>query len=132
MLIALQMVPVILSLLVLAAHFLRSGPLLLVPVLIVVVSMCFVRRPWAGRTVQVVLAVGALEWGRTAVVIARQRLAAGEPWIRMGAILAIVAVVAVLSLLLMGSGRMRGWFRTDILPGSDPRGAPADDPPQEG
>jgi hypothetical protein len=95
----LLLVPAALSLLVLAAHFLRrSEPL---PVMLCLAMLCllFVRRPWASRALQVALLLAAGEWIRTALALVPARRAMGEPWERMAAILGIVAAVALLSAL---------------------------------
>jgi hypothetical protein len=106
-LVALQLVPVVLSLLVLGAHFLRAGSFLMVAATLVVLGLLAVRRPWAARIVQVTLVVGALEWCRTLVVFASQRLGAGEPVVRLVIILGSVAVVTALSSVLFATARLR-------------------------
>lgn len=88
---------VVVSLLVLGAHFLRAGHPWLVLALLLAPLLLLVRRTWAIRCLQVVLLLGALEWLRTLVALASVRLQAGEPVLRMGLILSVVAAVAVLS-----------------------------------
>jgi len=77
---ALLLFPVVLSLLVLGAHFLRSGNLLLLLVVVVLLGLLAVRRRWAARTVQVALVLGAAEWVRTMVVLAAFRVQVGQPF----------------------------------------------------
>ncbi|HET9652443.1 MAG TPA: hypothetical protein VFP36_09635, partial [Usitatibacter sp.] len=69
----------ILSLLVLAAHFLREGGLLLVVACIALMLLLAWRRPWVPRVVQAALALGTLEWLRTAVILVQERMADGRP-----------------------------------------------------
>jgi hypothetical protein len=107
----LQLLPVILSLLVLAAHFLRSGNLLMVVLILALLALLAVPRPWAARTVQIALVLGALEWVWTLVHLARARAAAGEPALRMGLILGAVALLTGLSALVFRSARLRRRFR---------------------
>jgi hypothetical protein len=92
-------VGVVLSFLVLAAHFLRGGSLLLVIVLLGAPLLLLARERWAVRVLQVALLLGALEWIRTLVTLTSARLEAGEPFLRMAIILLVVAAVAVLSAL---------------------------------
>lgn len=103
--------PAGLSLLVLGAHFLRSGHLVLVVLALVMIGLLFVRRPWAGRTVQVALVVGALEWVRTTLVLAGERASMARPFGRMVVILGAVAGVCALSAWLIRGPRVRRWFR---------------------
>ncbi len=48
---------------------------------------------WPVRLLQVLLLGAAAEWVRTAARLAAGRMAAGEPWLRLAAILAAVAAV---------------------------------------
>ena len=104
---SLQLLPVVLSLLVLAAHFLRSGNLLMVIVLLTVIGLLRVRRPWAAHTAQAALAIGVFEWIRTLIALAAERAKTGEPGERMVLILGSVALVTGLSMLVFGTARLR-------------------------
>jgi hypothetical protein len=102
-----RFVPIVLSLLVLAAHFLRGGCLLLVIPVLALLGLLVVPRPWVARTAQAVLALGALEWIRTTVTLATQRMHAGEPFLRMVLILGVVVAVTIGSALLFESAPLR-------------------------
>jgi hypothetical protein len=103
----LQLVPATLSLVILAAHFLRSGSLL------VVFLVVLVRQPWAGRALQWVLVIGAIEWLRTLVVLTSQRRLEGLPYTRMALILAAVGVFTLSSALLVSTRRAKVHFREE-------------------
>jgi len=109
-LVGLQLVPVVLSLLVLGAHFFRAGNMLLVGVVLLLLALLGVRRPWAARLVQVALVLGALEWVRTLVEIFAWRTKAGQPALRMAVILGCVTLVTAGSALVFGSDRLRRWY----------------------
>lgn len=109
----LLLVPPALSLLVLGAHFLRAGVPVLVLVALGALVLLFVRRRWAARTAQVVLALGALEWVRALVVLTGERLSEGLPYGRMVAILGVVAAVAAASALAFQGRTLRRWYRMD-------------------
>jgi hypothetical protein len=96
----LLLVPPALSLLVLAAHFLRGGDLLPLLVCIALLPLLAVARPWATRVLQAALLLGAIEWIRTGMTLVPARQAAGAPWERMALILEVVAWVTFLSALL--------------------------------
>ncbi len=108
--------PAGLSLVVLGAHFLRSGHLALVAAALVLIGLLFVRRPWAGRTVQVALVLGALEWVRTTLVLTGERASMGRPFGRMVVILGAVAAVCAGSAWLLRAGRVRRWFGMTAAP----------------
>ena len=92
---------VILSALLLAAHFLRSGNLVVVVLVGAAPLLLLFRSPWAVRLLQIFLCFGTLEWGRTSLVLYRFRVAGGEPWLRMVLILGVVASITILSAILL-------------------------------
>ena len=93
----LRLLPTILSLLVLGAHYLRSGPYLFVLILLGLPFLLFIKKAWVARLMQVVLILGALEWIRTTYNLIVERQLFGEPWTRMAIILGTVAAVAAAS-----------------------------------
>jgi hypothetical protein len=107
----LYLLPVLLSCLLLAAHCLRYGQLLLVIACLALPALLAVPRAWAARTVQVALIVGALEWARTTVVLMMHRLAVDEPWLRMVLILGAVTAVTASSALVFRTRRLRRRYR---------------------
>jgi hypothetical protein len=107
---AILLVPVVLSLLVLAAHFLRAGNTLLVALVLATIALLAVRRGWAARAIQVVLVLGAVEWTRTLLRLASERSAAGQPYLRMVLILGGVTIATAMSAAVFRSDRLRQWF----------------------
>jgi hypothetical protein len=82
----------VVSLVILAAHVFRAGSYVLVVLLLAVLALMAVRRRWVARTVQIVLFLGAVEWLMTLAELAFWRAAAGQPFVRLVAILAPVAI----------------------------------------
>ncbi|KAA0256588.1 MAG: hypothetical protein EDX89_00355 [Acidobacteria bacterium] len=107
---ALRLVPVVLSCVVLGAHFLRSGHVGVAVLLAASPLVLLARRAPAVRAVQLLLLLGALEWVRTAAQIAGARRAVGAPWTRMALILGSVAAVALLGAALL-QPLARRWAR---------------------
>lgn len=107
------LVPVILSLLVLGAHFFRAGQFPFVALVLALLGIVWVRRPWAARVLQAALVLGALEWGRSLVEIANRRLHEGQPWVRLVVILGSVTLVTALSALAFQAPAMRRRYRID-------------------
>jgi hypothetical protein len=95
----LRSLPVVLSALVLAAHFYRSRNLPLVALSLSLPLLLLVREHWSARVVQAGLFLGALEWLRTLAFFAGQRMEAGRPWTRLAVILGAVAALTALSAL---------------------------------
>ena len=92
-----RIVPLVLSALVLAAHFYRSGNLVLAGAVAASPLLLLVRKNWVVAAIQVALFVAAAEWVRTALAIASERAVLGQPSTRMFLILGSVAVLTALS-----------------------------------
>jgi hypothetical protein len=105
-------VPVVLSLVILGAHFMRYGNSIGVFGSLALIALLIVRRPWVARLMQVVLMLGALEWVRTLYELAQVRAAHGQPFTRMIVILGVVAVTFC-SALLFQSPALKGIYRLD-------------------
>lgn len=106
--------PIVLSALLLAAHFLRGGQAALVALALALPLLLAIRRPWAGWLLCSGLALGSLEWLYTLLIIAQQRMAMGEPWLRMAAILGTVALITGASALLTRSRHLARHFSVDV------------------
>ena len=112
-----RLLPVILSSLLLGAHFFRAG-LTVVAVLIVLFPVVLlVKRAWVARLAQLVLVLGGIEWVRTLLVFVAARREMDQPWIRLAMILGGVALFTIGSGLLFSfSGALRkryGLEKTD-------------------
>lgn len=107
----LRLLPVILSFLLLGAHFYRAG---LVPLTVACLAMPFLlllRKSWIPRLFQVLLVLGAVEWLRTLYGFAAMRIAFGEPWARLAIILSAVALFTALSGLVFRNRKLAGRYR---------------------
>ena len=100
MITVLAYVPIVLSLLLLCAHFFRSGDMLLLAVVAALIPALAIRKAWLARTVQFVLVFGMLEWLRTGMILAAERVHAGAPYQRMLWILGAVAALTMIAALL--------------------------------
>lgn len=117
---ALLVVPA-LALLLLAAHFFHAGAGLVAAVCILLIALLFVPRRWAGRTVQLVLAAGVVEWVLTASTLARLRLRHDEPYVRLVIILGGVALFTAVAAALFQHPALRARFGLGprpVAPGS--------------
>jgi hypothetical protein len=99
------------ALLLLGAHFFRAALVPLTVVCLGLIALLFVRARWAWISLQVALAIGALEWLRTAWEFASMRAAMGQPYTRLLVILGGVAVVTALAGLVLRTSTARDHFR---------------------
>lgn len=108
----LRLLPVILSFLLLGAHFYRAGQPALVGLCLAAPWLLFLRRSWVPRLFQALLALGALEWLRTLYTFAAMRIAFEQPWTRLAVILGAVALLTALSSLVFRSDALRRFYRS--------------------
>lgn len=99
----LRLLPVILSLLLLGAHFSRHNMSFLIIVPLILLGLLFLRERWVARLIQGVLVLASLEWLRTAVILALQRQNQGMPWARSAVILGAVCLFTLASALVFRS-----------------------------
>ena len=108
---AFKLLPVVLSCLLLAAHFLRAGMLPLVVVSLTLPGLLLFRRRWVARLVQVFLVFGAFEWARTLLILVAERRAVGAPWSRLAIILGVVTILTAASALLFRCRSLRNRYQ---------------------
>jgi hypothetical protein len=106
-------IPIVLSLVVLGAHFMRYGNSIGVFAALVLIGLLFIRRPWVARLMQVVLVLGTLEWLRTMYELGHMRALHGQPYGRMLVILGVVAAVTLCSALLFQSATLKKVYGLD-------------------
>lgn len=107
----LRLLPVILSFLLLGAHFYRAGMLPATVLCVAVLFLLFLRAPWIPRLFQVLLVLGGIEWLRTLYMFAAMRIAWGEPWTRLAVILGAVALFTALSGLVFRNRKLASRYQ---------------------
>ena len=111
--IVLTILPIFCSSLLIAAHFYRSGSLLLTAVSLLLPLVLFTRNHWAPRLVTVFLLLSAAEWLRTMLVFIEQYQQAGISWTRLAIILTSVSLFTALSSLTFRTAAMKKRYRTE-------------------
>ena len=106
-------VPIVLSLLLLGAHFARYGNTIVVGLVVASMALLFVPRWWVARIMQLVLVLGALEWLRTMVLLIQGRIALGAPYARLALILGVVVAITVFAGLLFQTRELKAFYRLD-------------------
>ena len=94
-------IPAFLSLLVLAAHFLRMSFLPGVAIALLLAIVLLFRVNWITRIAQVALLLAGLEWLRATLSLINERQAEGADWHRAAVILLSVEGFTVLSAILL-------------------------------
>lgn len=110
----LRLLPVILSLVLLGAHFLfHTGQvtIAILPLLFLIPLMF--KKTWVPWLTQVVLLLGTIEWVRTLIVGVIQKSATGQDWLRYAIILGAVALFTALSCLVFRSQGLRRRYLQD-------------------
>jgi len=107
----LKLLPVVISFLLLAAHFYRAGQVLLTGISLALPFLLFLKEAWVVRLIQVALLLGSLEWIRTGYVFAQQRIEFDQPWTRLVIILGSVALFTALSALVFRSKSLRQRYK---------------------
>jgi hypothetical protein len=105
-----RLLPVILSLLLLAAHFYRAGQVAATALCLALPLLLLLRKSWVPRLFQLLLVLGALEWLRALYGFAAMRIAFGEPWTRLALILGAVALFTGLSGLVFRNRSLRDRY----------------------
>ncbi len=96
----LRLFPVLLSCLLLGAHFLRGGHTIMMTVCLAFPLLLLVRRPWIPQLMQLGMFLGSLVWVQTLYVQASLRHARGIPVTRYVAIMAAVTLFTGVSALV--------------------------------
>ena len=77
-----RLLPLVLSSVLLGAHFYRAGDSVLAVVVLAAPLLLLTQKSWAVPALQIALFIGAAEWIRTAMRIGAARAANGEPSLR--------------------------------------------------
>jgi hypothetical protein len=96
-----RIISVIMSSLLIGAHFLRAGSYPLVLLALGLPLILLLRNTWATRILQILLVLAGIEWIRTVLVLVAERRAVGHPWIRLAIILGVVAAFTIASALML-------------------------------
>jgi hypothetical protein len=101
----------LISLVLLAAHFARAQQWPLTLACAALMGVLALRRRWVPWTLQAALVLGAAEWLRTLLALVASRLALGQPYGRLAAILAAVALLTLGSALVFRVSAVRARYR---------------------
>ena len=106
----LRLLPVVVSLLLIGAHFMRSGHVALAAISALMPVLLFLRARWIPPLFSALLALAACEWLRTLYFLAAMRIAWDQPWGRMALILGGVAAFTALSMLVFRTRKLKARY----------------------
>ena len=104
------LIPVFMSLLLLAAHFLRYGNILFMVISLLAIPLLAIRKKWVVLLFRILLFLGTVEWVRTIWTLAAVRMEFGKPYLRMAIILGGVALFTFFSAFVFNSKRLKNRF----------------------
>ncbi len=107
----LYLLPPIVSALLIAGHFLRSGNVGLMLLGLAVPFILFIRRLWIVRVFQALLIIGSLIWISAGIQMIQWREIAGQPWTRLAVIMGIVALFTIGSASIFETKRLRSLYQ---------------------
>jgi len=99
----LRIVLLIISSLLLGAHFLREGKIFLTVLYLVLPLLFFLKKKWSLILLQIFIYAGVLVWVQTLISLIVARIDMGAPWLRMAIILGVVILITLISGLLLNS-----------------------------
>lgn len=102
---------IVLSLVMLGAHFLRDGNMPFVVACLILIGLLPVRHVLVVRLVQSALVLGTLEWIWTLYRLLEMRIALEQPHMRMTVILVAVSAITLGSALLFQTRTLREVYR---------------------
>lgn len=106
---------VVLSAVLLAAHFLRDGNLLLTAVCLLTPALLLIHRPWSLWLLQGFAYLGAVIWLVTLAQLVMERIAMGRSYGVSVAILGTVALFTIVSGVLLNSEVMQRHYADAAL-----------------
>ncbi len=109
----LMLISVILSLLLLSAHFLRFGNWGICAANISLAVLMYYRLAWVRWVLIAVLAFGIFVWADTGMDLVKIRLAGSQPWIRLSLIIGCVAGVTICSVSMLLTDKSKTFFNRD-------------------
>jgi hypothetical protein len=121
----LRLIPIMLASLILGAHFLRDGHMVLVLICVLLPFLLVIRRRWVLQLLQGYALVGALIWAQSTYGLVQTRMAEGASWTRMLLILGGVTVFTLWAGYLLRSDSVRKHYPSGVgEPGSEEGAAP--------
>lgn len=105
-----RLLPPIISLLLLSAHFSRAEMPLLSLISLIIPFLLLIKKQWIVRVIQIILILGALEWIHSMFFYVHQRQEFNEPYLRLVVIIGVVALFTGLSALVFKNKKLKDLY----------------------
>lgn len=102
-----RLIPLILSAVVMAAHFLRSFDLIPMLLCLAAPFLLLIKKRWVLYILQSLTVISALIWMYTLYGIIQERIFEGRSWITSAIILGVVAAFSLFSGWLLNSSKVK-------------------------
>jgi tellurite resistance protein TehA-like permease len=110
-----RLLPVILSCLLMSAHFSRANMSGIAFVWLLIPFLLLIKREWVARVFQVLMVIGSLVWLETTFRLIKMRIALSESWVRLAIILFTVALFTLLSTLVFENKKLKERFKKNAI-----------------
>lgn len=107
----LRLIPVVLSFLILGAHFSRDNMTILMVISLAFPFLLFVKKAWVPKLFQITLVLGTLEWLRSLYFYIQAYEETGQSWSKLLMIIGGVSLFTALSALVFNSKKLREKYR---------------------
>ncbi len=105
-----RLLPVIISDILLAAHFLRFYGFIPAVIILLLLLTLILRRKWIPRLWQGLLFIGTLMWIDTTANLLQIRLAMEMPWMRLLVIMGAVILFTIFSGFWLENKKLKSYF----------------------
>jgi NADH:ubiquinone oxidoreductase subunit 6 (subunit J) len=107
--------PLLLTALLLGAHFLRNGNLILTLFCLLAPLLLLIKKQWSWLMLQVLIYLGAFIWLNTTIAIIQQRILWGQPWDRVLLIMGTVILFTIWAGLLLNSQKIKPRYHNELF-----------------
>ncbi len=108
-----RIIPYSFMILLLAAHFSRANNNILALVVLLIPFLLFVKQKWVIQTLEIVAYLSAVAWLYGAYQYIQIRIATGDDWMRLLAIMGIVALYSAWTGFFLRSPKIREKYGID-------------------
>lgn len=103
-------IPFVIAMIILAAHFLRTGALTLTLLCLLFPFLLFIKRSWVITATSLFAYIGGIIWLFVTYELYLARVASGQPWTRMIVILGTVAIFTFAAGMLLKTAAVRKHY----------------------
>ena len=107
----LRFIPIVLSFIILAAHFSRADLNILAIPTLLLPFILFIKKAWVARVLQIALILGAAEWIRMTLEYIDVRQELGQDWTKLAVILFSVSLFTFLSAFIFQSKPLKRLYK---------------------